>query len=73
MLLSTADRFADVVRSHGIKVLLIHGVEDQLVPVSNSRRLAAKLGTSAALIEPLRKRCRRNLSSGSPSLSRSNI
>ena len=51
MLLSIADRFAQVVRSHGIKVLLIHGVSDKLVPVANSRRLAGKLGPDAILIE----------------------
>ena len=38
-----AERLAAVVRRHGIPVLIVHGAGDALVPVANSRRLAALL------------------------------
>lgn len=51
MLVSLAERFASVIRERGIQVLVIHGVNDLLVPISNSRRLVSVLGPSATLIE----------------------
>uniref|UniRef100_A0A061RJU7 AB hydrolase-1 domain-containing protein n=1 Tax=Tetraselmis sp. GSL018 TaxID=582737 RepID=A0A061RJU7_9CHLO len=50
-LLSTAERFARTAREHNIRVLILHGEGDMLVPASNSRRLAALLGPQADLIE----------------------
>jgi pimeloyl-ACP methyl ester carboxylesterase len=51
MLLSMAERFAAAVRQHNIRVLLVHGKQDALVPVSNSRRLAALLGCRLIEVE----------------------
>lgn len=41
--LTQAERLARAVRRHKIKVLVIHGASDALVPAANSRRLAALL------------------------------
>lgn len=48
--LTQAERLAAVVRAHGIRVLIIHGANDLLVPAANSRRLA-RLLPGAALWE----------------------
>lgn len=48
--LSQAERLAAACRAHGIPVLLVHGTEDVLVPVQNSRRLA-KVISGARLVE----------------------
>ena len=48
--LSQAERLADACASRNVKVLIIHGVEDSLVPVANSRRLAQIL-PNAAFVE----------------------
>lgn len=48
--LSQAERLAAACQRGGIKVLIIHGKEDALVPVSNSRRLA-RLLPNATLVE----------------------
>lgn len=42
--LTQAERLAAVVEKWGIPVMVVHGVEDALVPVGNSRRLAKMLG-----------------------------
>jgi pimeloyl-ACP methyl ester carboxylesterase len=41
--LSQAERLAAACKQHGIKVLIIHGENDALVPLANSRRLAKVL------------------------------
>jgi pimeloyl-ACP methyl ester carboxylesterase len=41
--LTQTERLARAVRGHGIRVLIIHGSSDALVPAANSRRLAALL------------------------------
>jgi len=51
MLLSMAERFAAAAAEHNIRVLLVHGQQDALVPVSNSRRLAALLGCRLIEVE----------------------
>lgn len=48
--LTQAERLAAVVRTHNIRVLLVHGAGDRLVPPANSRRLA-RLLPGAALAE----------------------
>lgn len=48
--LSQAEQLAHAVADHNIKVLILHGVGDRLVPVSNSRRLA-RIIPHAELIE----------------------
>mmetsp|Transcript_7462 Transcript_7462/g.21080 ORF Transcript_7462/g.21080 Transcript_7462/m.21080 type:complete len:535 (-) Transcript_7462:143-1747(-) len=51
MLLTTAERFAVAVQRAGIRVLIVHGEADLLVPASNSRRLAAMVGANAQLVQ----------------------
>lgn len=48
--LSQAERLARVVRRHGIRVLIVHGSSDALVPAANSRRLAALLPNAELLV-----------------------
>ena len=38
-------------REAEVPVLILHGTDDRLVPVSNSRRLAQQLGPLATLVE----------------------
>lgn len=41
--LTQAERLARVLRRHNIRVLIVHGRSDALVPAANSRRLASLL------------------------------
>jgi pimeloyl-ACP methyl ester carboxylesterase len=41
--LTQAERLAATIRRHNIRVLILHGSSDALVPAANSRRLAALL------------------------------
>ena len=55
--LTQAERLARVLRRHNIRVLIVHGSSDALVPAANSRRLAALLpntevGWCAAVCRP---------------------
>ncbi|CAD7704677.1 unnamed protein product [Ostreobium quekettii] len=48
--LSTVQRIANVVEKHNIPVLIVHGVNDKIIPVNNSRRLATLI-PGAKLVE----------------------
>lgn len=48
---SQAEQLAAVCNSHGTKVLIVHGRNDSLVPIGNSRRLAELLRPHARLVE----------------------
>ena len=48
--LSQAERLAAACAATGVKVLIIHGAEDVLVPVANSRRLASLLPGSKLVV-----------------------
>ncbi|KAK9817223.1 hypothetical protein WJX72_011250 [[Myrmecia] bisecta] len=50
--MTQAERLAQVVAQHNIKVLIVHGAADLLVPLSNSRRLAALLPACQLLVFP---------------------
>lgn len=44
--LTQAERLARVLRRHNIRVLIVHGSSDVLVPAANSRRLVSLLPNS---------------------------
>lgn len=45
-----AQRLADATMRHGIRVVIVHGTNDKLIPVNNSKRLAALI-PGAAFVE----------------------
>lgn len=49
---SQVARFAATVREHNIPVLLLHGAEDILVPLSNSRALAPMVPGAQLVVLP---------------------
>ena len=49
--LTQAERLARAVRRHNIRVLIVHGDGDALVPAANSRRLAALLPNAEVRVQ----------------------